>query len=162
MSTTTTREITNTDDVIDVRDVIARVEELETDAECQCGDTRDLHQTVREDGQSSEECEHDGCGCLSFYFANEDERDEFKRLTALLADLAGNGGDEEWRGSWYPLTLIRDLHFEDYAENLAEELGYMDRNTTWPYNHINWGEAADELLIDYTSTDFDGVTYYYR
>jgi hypothetical protein len=162
MTTTTTKEITNSDDVIDVRNVIARVEELETDAECQCGDTRDLHQTVREDGQSSEECEHDGCGCLSFYFADENERNEYKRLTVLLDELRGNGGDEDWRGDWYPLILVRESHFEDFAREEAESLDLVKSDARWPYTCIDWKQAADELLIDYTSTEFDGVTYYYR
>lgn len=132
MNATTTREITNSDDVIDVRDVIARYEYLENSR-----------------GQAIEE-------------ADTDLLNEFDMLDTLLEDLEGNGGDEEWRGSWYPITLVRESHFKDYAENLADELGYMDKNTTWPYNHIDWEAAANELLIDYTSTEFDGVTYYYR
>lgn len=87
---------------------------------------------------------------------------ELRRLTALLEELEGNGGDEEWRGAWYPVTLIRESHFEDYAQELAEDIGAIDRDAGWPLRHIDWEAAADELLIDYTSTEFDGVIYHYR
>ena len=148
--TTTTRqiEISNTDDVIDVRDITERVEQLEEQP------------TKNDDG---------ACYSCGSYVKESDENHEpdcevleLQRLNALLDELRGNGGDHDWRDAWYPITLIRESHFEDYAENLADELGYMDKNTTWPYNHINWEAAANELLIDYSSVEFDGVTYYYR
>jgi hypothetical protein len=161
-ATTETKEITNSENVIDVRDIIARVEELESDAECQCGHSRDYHQTVREDEQGSEDCEHDGCGCSSFYFADEDERDEFKRLTVLLDELRGNGGDHDWRGDWYPVILVRDSYFEDFAREEAESLDLIKSDARWPYTCIDWKKAARELQMDYSTSDFDGVDYYYR
>jgi hypothetical protein len=88
--------------------------------------------------------------------------DELATLESLLSDLEGNGGDEEWRGAWYPATLIRESHFKDYAQELADDIGAINTEAGWPNNHIDWDAAADELLIDYTSTEFDGVTYYYR
>lgn len=133
-TTTETKEITNSDDVIDVRDVIARFEELEA--------------------QVVPAFEGDDEG--------EPEREELLTLTALLEDLKGNGGDEEWRGAWYPVTLIRESHFQDYAQELAEDIGAINSDAGWPNQHIDWEAAADALLIDYTSTEFEGVTYYYR
>jgi hypothetical protein len=59
-------------------------------------------------------------------------------------------------------TLIRDSYFEEYAQELAEDLGYLQKNVSWPYDCINWEQAARELQQDYTSADFDGVTYWLR
>lgn len=121
--------IDNTQDIIDVRDVIARFEELEYDA----------------DNLST------------------DEYLEREGLLHLLHDLRGEGGDERWRGDWYPVTLISDYHFVTYAQDLAEDLyGSKIYNASWPFTHIDWERAADELQMDYTSVEFDGVTYWYR
>jgi hypothetical protein len=114
------------DDLIDIRDVIARVEEIE-------------------EFQASE-------GLI-----NDEEAEELIALQALLEECKGNGGDEQWRGDWYPISLIRDSYFKDYAQELAEE------NASWPNNCIDWDQAARELrMYYYTSVDFDGVTYWVR
>lgn len=137
--TTTTEQITNDQDYIDVRDVIARVEHLEQ---------------LRQPGPVDLGDDNDT--------AQDDLFMELAMLESLLSDLEGNGGDEEWRGSWYPVTLIRESYFKDYAEQLAEDIGAINSEASWPNNHINWEAAANELLIDYSSTEIDGVTYYYR
>lgn len=45
---------------------------------------------------------------------------------------------------------------------LAEDVGAIPDNLKWPCTCIDWDQAARELKYDYTSADFDGVTYYYR
>jgi hypothetical protein len=134
--TTTTKEISNSDDVIDVRDVIARFEELETELD-------DAH----EDSETNEAL---------------DLRAEFDTLKELLSDLESNGGDEEWRGAWYPVTLVRDSYFRDYAQEEAEDLDLVKSDARWPYTCIDWRQAAEELKQDYSTVEFDGVTYWYR
>lgn len=131
----TKHEISNSDDVIDVRDVIARVEELEGDESIQ----QDIDNLI-----------------LS------DEGQELVGLRELLADLCGYGGDEQWRGDWYPITLVRDSYFKEHAQELAEDCGMVNANATWPNNCIDWDKAARELRMDYSSVEFDGVTYWYR
>lgn len=72
---------------------------------------------------------------------------------------------EEVKGSpdWeYGETLIRDSYFEDYARELAEDIGAISGDEKWPLNHIDWESAADELRQDYFSVDFDGVDYWIR
>ena len=75
----------NSDDIIDVRDIIERIEELE-----------------------QEEAGGDG------------QPEELTTLLAFMNDLKGTGGDEQWRGDWYPVTLIRDSYFRDYVQELAD------------------------------------------
>lgn len=93
--------------------------------------------------------------------ADEDyqERDD---LTELLDELRGNGGDHQWEGDWYPVTLIRDSYFKDYAMELAEDIGAINPDAAWPANCIDWDRAARELQMDYTSVDYSGITYWYR
>lgn len=133
---TETKEITNSDDYIDVRDVIARVEALESE--------------LSEDAETSEDEEER----LSFA--------ELLTLRELLEKLEGNGGDEEWRGSWYPIGLVRESYFEDFARQEAEDLDLIKSDARWPYTCIDWERAAEELKQDYSEVDFDGVTYYFR
>ncbi len=39
---------------------------------------------------------------------------------------------------------------EDFARDMADNLGAIDRNVSWPYTCIDWEHAARELMYDYT------------
>lgn len=143
-----TKEITNSEDVIDVRDITDRVEYLEEQP------------TVDDDG---------ACYSCGTYLKTGDEEHELdcevlelQRLNALLDELRGNGGDHGWRDNWYPLLLVRDSYFENFARDEAEQLGLIKSDMSWPYTCINWEEAAEQLQHDYSSISFDGVDYWYR
>lgn len=133
--------ITNDDNYIDVRDIIARVEQLEA---------------LRTPGSVDLGSDEDHHADQDSLFA------ELAMFESLLSELAGNGGDEDWRGSWYPISLIRESHWVEYAQELAEDIGAIKKDSAWPNNHIDGDAAADALLVDYSSVEFDGVTYYYR
>jgi hypothetical protein len=93
---------------------------------------------------------------------DEDEDKELKDLESLLESLKGYGGDHQWEGDWYPVTLVRESYFEDYARQFAEDVGAISGDEQWPANCIDWERAARELRMDYSSVDFDGETYWYR
>ena len=93
---------------------------------------------------------------------NEADTAELETLTAILSDLEGNGGDEQWEGEWYPGTLIRGRYFVNYARELAEDSGMVDVDAKWPNNCIDWKQAARDLQVDYTYTEINGVAYYSR
>ena len=61
-------------------------------------------------------------------------------------------------------TLVHEDHFQEYAEELAVDIGAIDRSQRdhWPYTCIDWEQAADELKQDYSVIDIRGGTYYYR
>ncbi len=122
-------------DVLDVRDIIARVEELESELQ---GETPD--------GTTWEGTE---------------EAEELTALRAFLEELAGAGGDEQWRGDWYPVTLIRESYFVDYVQELLEDCGDIPKNLPH-YIHIDWESTARDIRVDYSCADFHGVTYWYR
>lgn len=132
--------ITNMDDLIDLRDVIARVEHLEQ-----------LEQPGAVDLGPEDNAQ-----------AQDDLFAELATLRKLLAECCGNGGDEEWRGDWYPISLIRDSYFETYAQELADDIGAIDAAANWPNNCIDWERASRELQMDYMSIEFDGVDYWTR
>lgn len=137
--------IDNTDDIIDSRSVIDRIAELELEAV-------DRYADGREDLSYGELAEIDHLDHLDL--------DDAEELAALL-DLAEQGEADvaEWADG---ATLIRDSYFEEYARQLAEDLGVIDPDASWPLSHIDWETAADDLKQDYTTVDFDGVTYWAR
>ena len=110
------------DDIIDSRDIEARIEDLEGEDELV-----------------------------------EDEREELAALLALREEVKSVTG--EWV---YGVALINDAYFEEYARDLAEEIGAIKRNVSWPYTCIDWSAAADELRHDYASVEFCGVEYWVR
>lgn len=108
-------------------------------------DSRDVIEWL-EDFESREPDELDG-----------DERRAFAALKALADQAEGYAGD--WR---HGAQLIRDSYFKEYAQELADDIGAIDRNARWPLSCIDWDQAAKELQMDYTSVEFDGVTYWVR
>jgi len=42
---------------------------------------------------------------------------------------------------------------EDFARQLAEDIGAINNNASWPNNCIDWEFAAKELMHDYSSSD---------
>lgn len=141
------KEITNTEDVLDVRDITARFEELE--------ESRDAFQS------ENELEEYRGEENSAEKWKEWEDESEYNNLKDLLEDLKGNGGDEQWRGDWYPLTLIQDDYFVDYCEELVKDIGELPRDIP-SYIVIDWKETAENLKVDYFSVDFDGETYWTR
>lgn len=74
-------------------------------------------------------------------------------------DTLENKIGSEWP---YGASMIREDTFEDYARELAEEIGAINDDAQWPATCIDWERAASELAMDYTSVDFLGYSYYVR
>lgn len=143
----------NTDDVIDSRDVIARIEELESER-------ADLAEAVSEaatedDAEDAQTAHADAVTALATWHES-DEGQELKTLKALADQGEGYG---DWS---HGETLIRESYFQDYAQELAEDCGMIPKNLAWPCTCIDWEQACRELKMDYTEVDFDGVSYFMR
>jgi hypothetical protein len=89
---------------------------------------------------------------------DERDDDESEELTALR-DLKEETDDCGWE---YGIFFIDEDDFEEYAQELADDIGATNRNAPWPLNHIDWEAAADELRIDYMEAEYQGTTYLYR
>ncbi len=70
-------------------------------------------------------------------------------------------GDLDTRPDDEP-TAVLSIDFKEYAQDLAEELGMLKSDNTWPYTCIDWQRAADELEHDYTIFEYDGDDYFTR
>jgi hypothetical protein len=57
---------------------------------------------------------------------------------------------------------IPDCRFEEYAQQLAEDIGAISSDAQWPLNRIDWEAAADDLKMDYTQFSWDGSDYWVR
>ena len=149
------KEFSNSDDVIDSRDVIARIEELQ-DAKEEFVLNESM---IPEDVNPNPSWEEVAIASndAESRWEDTDEGQELKSLLALQDQAEGYASD--WK---YGESLIRDSYFEDYAKELAEDTGAIDKNLSWPNNCIDWKQAARELQMDYTSVEFDGVTYWIR
>lgn len=111
--------ITNSEDIIDSRSMIERIDYLEIDYE---------------------------------------DPDEVAELKEVIDNLRSYGGASPEDG----ITLIRDSYFRTYAEELADDIGAIDSNASWPIYHIDWEAAANELKMDYSTLEWDGITFWYR
>jgi hypothetical protein len=119
-------DVDNSENIMDSRDVIARMDDLQAIIDDEDSDADD----------------------------KSDAADELATLQSLADE-----GITEWEDG---ATLIRDSYFEEYAEQLAEDIGAIGRDAGWPLDHIDWAAAADALKMDYSSFEFDGVTYWAR
>ena len=132
-----TNYIDNTQDIIDIRDIIERVEELESS----------IQDYENEDGDIELHDEH------------VSQKEELEELRGVLSELAGYGGDEQFEGDWYPITLIHDGYFETAMDELLEDIGDIPRDLPC-YLTITVDYVA--LQQDYSSVDIGGETYWYR
>lgn len=143
----------NTDSHIDVRNVIERYEELET-ALLDCFNEQ---QEIEGDDTTTNDVE-DSAFQEWVKVTTHDDAQEFISLRDLLEDLKGNGGDEDWRGDWYPLTLIRESAFEEAMDEMVAECYELPELPSFMTVTLDYVA----LQMDYTSTEIDNVTYLYR
>lgn len=153
--------ISNTNDVIDVRKMIERFEELETEL-------AERHTSGQFMSEFSDWIDNsrDDSDPIYAAFPEDGEQvqesiEEFYVLREALNDLRGKGGNKEWRGAWYPITLIHESHFTDAMKDLCEDIGDF-RNGVPGYYEIDWEATANNLRADYESFEFDGQTYWFR
>lgn len=148
-----------TEDFLDVRNLIERYEELEdelssiTDIEDEI-ESLDPDEDVEEIRIAKENLEEKQKEL-------EDEQEEFEQLGKILDELKGNGGDEKWRGDWYPITLINSDYFTEYTEDLVKDIyGFPKDFPSWI--EIDWEETGENLKVDYATIEIGDETYYYR
>jgi hypothetical protein len=151
--------ISNTDDVIDSRDVIERIEELEGERQNLVDSLDEAREAAREntDEAFDEELKEATDAALTELEQwDEENKAELDALKALVEE--AEGYSEDWR---YGATLVRNSYFEDYARGLLEDIGDIPRNLPH-YIVIDWEETARNIQMDYTEVDFDGVSYWVR
>ena len=153
-----TNAISNLDDIIDSRDVIARIEELETER----GDLQAAYEdAVSEqiesmDEEAIEELKDNRDQALDALeeFDNSEEGQELTVLKALAEQ--GEAYAPDWK---YGAQLINEDYFEEAMDEMLEDCGYIPRDLpSFLTITVDYGA----LKMDYTKLDFDGQTYYIR
>ena len=64
---------------------------------------------------------------------------------AVDCGIAIDGIDDSYQGEY--------KSDEDFAQNMSEELGLINRDVSWPYTCIDWEWAAKELMYDYCESN---------
>lgn len=150
-----TQEITNSEDVIDSRDVIARIEYLEGERDAAMIESEESRAAFREEHSREPFIAENGEEFLTDMWDDEREA-EYQSLRALAEEASSS---PDWE---YGEMLIRDSYFEDYARGLADDIGAVDCEAKWPNTFIDWTAAANALKQDYTSVSFAGEDYWIR
>jgi hypothetical protein len=101
---------------------------------------------------------HLECNVIAEIPLSEEETAELYNLKVLTEQC------EQYCEDWeFGVTLVRDSYFENYARDMAEDIhGDALRDSSWPFCHIDWEEAANQLKIDYTLVFYAGVDYWVR
>lgn len=130
------REVNNQQDVLDSRDIIERIDELE-----------------KELGIDPETVIND---------MTEEEMGDNPELYEELETLRSLASDGENYSDWkHGATLIRESYFTDYAQELCEDCGYIPKDFPF-FIAIDWEKTAKNIQSDYSSIEYDGITYYIR
>lgn len=133
------KTIDNQADVIDSRDIIERIEDLENE----------LRAEYEEDEPDEK---------ITFekwlQLAGTDESEEL----ILLKEVEEECGGGDWT---YGIQLIRDSYFEEYCRELVEDIGDLPKDLP-SYIEIDWEKTTHNLKMDYSTVDFGGMDYYYR
>ncbi|MGD9670265.1 MAG: hypothetical protein AB7U75_14705 [Hyphomicrobiaceae bacterium] len=130
--------ISNTDDTIAMSDLLDAIAEIE--------DEYNALKDAAESGEDSDlEALDEFCDTSGWTVMND-----------LVDEVTQSCGD------WQHEVLISESYFKEYAQELAEDIGAVNRNADWPNNCIDWDAAAEQLKMDYTEVDFDGKAYWIR
>lgn len=62
----------------------------------------------------------------------------------------------------YGEQMVAVNAFVDYAQELAEDIGAINVDASWPHTCIDWEQAARDLAMDYTIVTLLGHDYYVR
>lgn len=152
--------ISNSADILDSRDIEERINELEYEV----SDLRDEieekeNKLVELQAVESEEAEDKRSDLKEQIAEKKDEISELQDELKPMLEFRESVGHPEWK---HGLTIISESYWEYYARELAEDLyGKELRDSTWPFSHIDWEDAAKTLLMDYSSAEYDGTTFYF-
>lgn len=171
-------DIDSKQDSISMEDITDRLEELEGE----CSNIEELRETaeelerdynsVYEDPDTSDEAKDELADELAdarkelhdaeaWAANNPEDAEEFQVLSEIVNELQGNGGDHQWRGDWYPHTLIRESCFVEHCQDLLSDIGDLPKDLP-SYIEIDWQKTADNLRVDYSEVEYEGVTFLYR
>jgi hypothetical protein len=138
-------DIDSNQDVMDSRDIEERIDELEAE------------QGALIDAIADEEnAQAEAALCDSLSKWNNENAEELASLKAFRDEMADYCPD--WT---HGTTLVRDSYWKEYVQEMLADIGDIPEDLP-AYIVIDWNRTADNIQVDYTSGEFDGVTYWAR
>ncbi len=142
--------VSSSDDFIDARDVTMEADQLESEIEDKKEEitlkTQEIENADEEDDQADLQSELD------------DLADD---LTELESDAESIIALRDELDLYPEPTLINESHWTAYVEQLAEDIDGID-TSAWPFNCIDWDQAAEQLSMDFSIITFEGTDFYIR
>ena len=152
------------DDTIDSRDIIQRLEELteeQADLASDISECQDNLATVLDEDELADAAEE---LARAENRLNTWEKENQAELNALQAICKLGEGYGDWS---HGDVLISEDYFTKYIEELIGDCYEMPKgfdSNAWPWRHmkIDYEAAADEAKSDYVEIECNGHTYYFR
>lgn len=141
--------ITNTQDIIDSRDIIKRIEELEGFFDtCQhCGEGQDIE--LAEKTNKCSDCEQE--------LLEDLEIEELADLQDVFNQAEGCGAFNHGE------SLIHESYFVEYCEELCCDIGDIPGDLPWYIaSNIEWDGVANDIKADYMEINLGGASYFMR
>ena len=88
----------------------------------------------------------------------EDELKEIEEIDTLEDEINCYTGDNFDDGVY----LIDEDDFEEYCEELVEDIEDIGGLPSYISNNIDWEGVAEDLKVDYSEVEFRDTTYLYR
>lgn len=153
--------ISNTDDIINSLDVIARIKKLQDDRDALNTEIEKAQEVYDAAFERSDETLPMAGDALNMVrekleqWCREDAR-ELNLLEALAEEAEGCAAN--WQ---HGESLIRDSYFITYAQDVAYDIGGIAAElSVWPLNCIDWVKATKQLQADHSSVEFGDVVYW--
>ena len=119
-------------------------------SKCDYIDSRDVEELMEELEDEVEEIEiEDG---------DVDEITIENAFRLELEELRDEINSSEWQ---YGLLLIRESEFTGYCEEMLKDCGDLPQDIP-SYIAIDWEKTAENLSVDYSEVEINGVTFLYR
>lgn len=155
-----TEEIHNGMDLIDSRDVIARLEYLESALENLVEELKDKISIYEDEEENTEEKEAARSRVEEMEEQIREWREEYGQELTILRTLDEEGQSvcSDWS---IGEPMIRDSYFTEYVMDLLQDIGDLPKNLPW-YIAIDEEVTTDNIKEDYSILNFDDVEYFIR
>ena len=128
--------------------------------------TRSLEELAREDVFDTRDLQERLDDLLSLGLADmtdEERAYDFENEAAeleLLLELRDEIGDTTFLDGE---GMIRESYLTEYFQEMLYDIGDLPKDLPFYIeNNIDWKGVTDDLLMDYSEVEIDGVTFYYR
>lgn len=113
-------------------------------------DSRDAEQRIEELRESIDS---------ELRFVDLGEEEELEDLLSFKEEAISTFGEQCWDDG---ITFVADHYFQEYAKQVAEDIGAIDPDARWPLSCIDWEDAAEQLKYDYCEISLGADTYWGR